>query len=143
MMKKLKWIALALLVCGVAGAWYGYSEWNRKPADLTDMKASMEMSATDLIKAFSEDETKANEKYTAKDVILAVKSKIISIDKDAKGLNTIMLGSETDLSSVSCQMDSLHNADAEKLQPGQDVTVKGICTGFLTDVILVRCVIQK
>ena len=140
-MKNIKWIILALFIIGIGGAWYGYSEWNRVAKDLTSVKPDFELTASELIKAFSDDEKKANSLYNGK--VCAVKSKVISVDKDKLGLNTVMIGLDTDFNNVSCQMDSTYNADAEKLVVGSEVTMKGICTGFLTDVILIKCVIQK
>lgn len=140
-MKKLKWILLFLLLAGAGGAWYGYSEWTRKHDDITDKKADFELSASDLIKAFTENESEAGKKYNEK--ICTVTANVISVDKDSKGHNTVMLGSETDFNSVSCQMDSVHNTDADNIKAGEQITIKCLCKGFLSDVILQRCVIPK
>jgi hypothetical protein len=140
-MKTSRYILIVILILVAAGGWYAYQEYNRRPADLTELKADFNLGAAELITAFSNDEGAANKSYLNKN--LAVKGVIRSIDKDDKGLNSVLLGTDVDISSVSCQMDSVHNADAGRLKVGEEVTMKGVCTGYLTDVILVRCVIEK
>lgn len=140
-MKNLKYVLFALLVVGLLGGWYAYSEYNRKPKDLSELKADVEIDAAVLIGAYSNDENAANQLYLNKK--LAVKGKIASIQKDDKELYTISLGTDVDISSVSCEMDLRHNEDAANLQVGNEVVMKGICTGYLTDVVLNMCVVQK
>ncbi len=144
-MKAYKYILLVLLVLAIAGGIYGYLEYNRTSKDLMHVKADINVTAVDLCSQFSNDEKAASSMYigvTPKEKVLAVKGKITSIDNE-NGLNSVLLGTDVDMSSVSCQMDSVYNADATQLKVGEEVVMKGICTGFLTDVILIRCVIQK
>lgn len=141
MKKKVKIIIGLILVIGTATAIYAYKEYNRGQKDLSKAKADLAVNATDLYKAFSDDETNANTTYL--DKVVAVKGKVISGDKDAEGNYTVQLDAGSDMGVISCQMDPKYNADAAKLQAGNMVTLKGTCTGILMDVVLIRCVLEK
>ncbi len=146
-MKKKRIILGFIVIAILGGAWYGYSEYNRKVKDLSKVKAQLTMQTQELITAFEQNETAANSKYL--DKIIAVKGKVKALEKDDSGLYSIVLGDETSLSSVRCSMDSVHVKQVIKVKEGSEVTVKGACTGFSSDellgsdVILNRCVIEK
>lgn len=145
-MKTFKYILIVVAVLALIGGWYGYREYNRKPTDLVEAKVDVEVTSVELCAQFTNDEKLATSMYvgiTPKEKVLAVKGKITSIDKDDKGLYSVLLGTDVDMSSVSCQMDLTHNMEATQLKVGEDIVMKGICTGFLSDVVLIRCVIQK
>ena len=145
--KKLK-IALAIIAfLLLGGGLYAWKEFNRKVKDLTYVKAGIRTEAAALINAFETNETKGNAEYL--DKIIAVKGKIKTVEKSAAGHYTVILGSENDMSSVRCSMDSVHQMDVTSLVAGSLVTMKGACTGFNkdellgSDVILNRCVIEN
>lgn len=146
-MKKKKIILSAILAAIICGAWYGYSEYNRKVRDLIDVKAQLQLNAAHLIGTFEKNETEANAQYL--DKIIAVKGTIKTIEKNDKGYYSVILGEEKSRSSVRCSMDSIHQHDVASLPVGSLITIKGACTGFNadellgSDVILNRCVVEK
>ena len=146
-MKKKRIILGFIVIAILGGAWYGYSEYNRKVKDLSKVKAQLTMQTQELITAFEQNETAANSKYL--DKIIAVKGKVKALEKDDSGLYSIVLGDEGSMSSVRCSMDSVHVKQVTKVKEGSEVIVKGACTGFSSDellgsdVILNRCVIEK
>lgn len=140
-MKKLKYIILAgVLIAAIVG-WYAYSEYNRKPTDLSTVKTETILNANVLFAAYTTAESATDSLYLGK--IIAVKGKIIKIEKDNQGLNTVLLGTDVEGSFVSCQMDQSHNEEASVLNVGSEIVMKGECTGVLSDVVLTRCVVQK
>jgi len=48
-----------------------------------------------------------------------------------------------DLAGVGCQLEKNTKSNMNKLIVGESVTIKGICTGILIDVVLVDCVITE
>ncbi|MGN6164886.1 MAG: OB-fold protein [Flavisolibacter sp.] len=142
-MKKI--ILLVLVVVIAAAGFYAYNEYNRTNKDLKDSKAEITTDASSLIAAFEKDSSSANKKYT--DKLIAVSGSVKSIDKDGNPV-VIALGQSGEMSSVQCSMDSTHAADYKAIKEGDQVTVKGKCTGgqtqdlFGTDVILNRCVLE-
>ncbi|MBK8444457.1 MAG: hypothetical protein IPL35_14040 [Sphingobacteriales bacterium] len=138
----MKKIILILLLLGIlGGTYYGYAEFNREAVDVSKAAADLNISSTDLVAAYSNDETKANTDYLNKTI--AVQGTVKNVSKDDKGVITLELGDPAEISSVSCQMDERHNESAASIKPGDNVKVKGICTGMLTDVVLVRCALEK
>jgi len=148
MKKKTLKIILAVIVFLLAGGGlYAWREFNRKVKDLTYVKAGIHTEAGALIRAFETNEMKSNGDYL--DKVIAVKGNIKTVEKSAAGHYTVILGSENDMSSVRCSMDSAHQHDVTRLSTGSLVTMKGNCTGFNkddllgSDVILNRCVIEN
>lgn len=98
----------------------------------------MVMASGELIKAFEKDEITATQLYTEK--IIQVTGVISDIQtSDDSGIITLKdNGSE---SSVICHLESGEELKRLNLQLGQKITLKGKCSGFLLDVIMIRCVL--
>jgi len=145
-MKKKRIFFSVILVAIIGGAWFGYSEYKRKVKDLANVDAQIIMQANELITVFEKNEIAANAEYL--DKIIAVKGNVKAVEKNDRGHYTIVLGEAGSMSSVRCSMDSVHVKDIAGVKEGNDITVKGACTGFTTDellgsdVILNRCVIE-
>ena len=67
---------------------------------------------------------------------------INKIDNQQDTLLTIFLGDSLLSSGVSCLMDSGYIKLKKVFTPGAQITIKGICTGYLMDVELNRCVVE-
>jgi RecJ-like exonuclease len=136
-------ILLAVLLIAAVAAWYGYREYTRTNKDLINTKPDFSFSATELIAAFEKDTASANRQYV--DKIIAVTGNVKSIDTNGNPV-VIALGEGTEMSSVQCSMDSTHAEAYRGVKEGDQLNLKGICTGgkteelFGTDVILNRCV---
>jgi tRNA_anti-like len=142
MMKK---ILIVLIVLAI-GAWYAYHEYNRRNKDLKDSAADVNTNAVALIQAFQKDTAGANHQYVNK--VIAVSGPVKKIDADGNPV-VIFLGNKGEMSSVKCSMDSSHVTDYKAIKDGDVVTIKGKCTGgvtddlFGTDVTLNFCVVQN
>jgi hypothetical protein len=139
-MKRWKIILSAFLMIGIATATYAWLEFNRTHADTAEIKASFSKDAIEFVKEFEENEESAGKKYT--DQVIAVKGSIIKIERD-DSTQKILLGERSALGGVLCEVDKRYKHQLDKLQPGQPVVVKGVCTGMLMDVILTRCVLVE
>ena len=99
--------------------------------------ADMVVPAGLLVKDFENDENKANLKYLNKVIVVTG----LTDNKTENDKNiTVVLKSNNDVAGVSCSFDktTLGNTGFEK---GKTIKVKGVCTGFLMDVVLIRCVL--
>ena len=133
-MKKVITIVLVLGVIGAAVGYYMY----QKPVDkMKSMSVDEKIEAQAMFEAFELDEAKANQRFL--DKVVAVKGIVSKTTKDDDKA-TIFLETEDMLASIMCQMEDLNTSLP---QEGEEVTVKGICTGYLTDVVLVRSIIMK
>jgi RecJ-like exonuclease len=106
-------------------------------ADTGSIKPDYTISATELQKAFETDEAAASSKYINK--VLQVSGTIISIAQTEGNNVNITLKTGSDLSSVICTFPAsrVHS----KLNEGEEITIKGQCSGYLMDVLLNNCAV--
>ncbi len=134
-MKKYLWL---LLVAVLLGAAYAYYQYNRPVASLEDKSADVVLSAPDLLKAFETNEADANKNYL--DKVIEVQGEVVKIEDDGTK-KSVYLKSGNEMSSVICEMEA--GADTQGVSAGSTVTMKGKCTGYLMDVVLVQSVVKK
>ena len=125
-------ISLLIVIAGVA--FYAYKEFNRKQKDLTGMRPEFTVSAVDFIKEFGINEKAVNKKYL--DKVIEVNGIVKESIKDEKGFCTIVLGDTLAMSSVRCSMDSMHNGVLKNILKGNNLSIKGMCTGYNADELL-------
>lgn len=136
---KYWYIIIAFIV--LAATWYVYAEYNRKPADLSLVKSLASVSDLQIVTMYAQDEQKANELYLGKPI--DVEGIVSEINNQSDTIVNIMLGKLGDLHRVSCLMDVNHVDIIKDYKPGDKITLRGICTGYLIDVELNRCVVIK
>ena len=131
-----KGILFILLIITIIGGVIGFKMANKSHLDISTSTPKITLQATKLIDEFLLDETKANNNYL--DKLIAVNGTISSIKiKEEKGI--ISLKTEDDFGSILCHLSEEATKNMSHLTNGQSIQIKGICTGFLMDVILVRC----
>lgn len=137
-MKKWKRTVTTLVALIVLSAAYGFYLYHKKPADVRTLDAQVNVSATLLVEAFSKDETAANKLYL--DKIIAVKGIITDIKSDSvTKQSTVFLDSGDPMAAVNCSFYEEETDAVKALHKGQQVTIKGQCTGKLLDVVLNKC----
>lgn len=134
-MKKILLLLLALALIGLLAAYFIYNKPHR---NMMKAEADIKLTAAELFSAFEENEAQANERYLDKIVVVTGQIKDISADED--GQISLTLQSDSDMFGVICQLDDLSQHDRTEFAIGETVSIKGICTGMLMDVVLVRCV---
>lgn len=120
---------------------YAYTEYNRKPSDLFSVVPQARVTASELVGKYSNDEQKANGLYLGKNI--EVTGMISEINNQHDTLMNVMLGDHEDLHRVSCLLDRKYIMLVKQKKPGDKITLKGICTGYLMDVELNRCVLAR
>lgn len=123
-------IALSAILAGL----YFY---NLKHTDMAKAKPDFVVTASLLQKAFEADETAASARYINK--VLEVTGKITSVKPAANNILSISLATENDLSSVICTFSGI--SDPSKFISGNEITLRGECSGFLLDVLLNNCAV--
>ena len=101
--------------------------------------ALVSLNSDDLVASFFNDETKSNKRYTGKII------EVTGFVKEISFLNnriTLILSSNTNSYGVICDVNSSQKEKINKLKKNQKILVKGICKGFLKDVILQNCYID-
>lgn len=140
-MKKIKRNLLGIAALMLSCVGYGFYLYKKKPADIRKEPAAYALTAAGLVAEFNKDENIANKKYL--DKVLAVKGKVADIKTDSAGQATVFLDSGDLMASVTCSFYSDEIAAAKTLHQGDEVTIKGKCTGKLMDVVLNKCSINK
>ena len=136
-----KWEIIVAVITILSGIVFGYAwkEYYRKPADTKYLAEQEKIEAMTLVKEFTSDETTANRLYN--DKVVSVKGTVLKIENNGD-FPRIVLGDETSPEGVICEFEAQHKKEAGEIRPGQQISVKGICTGMLLDVVLVRCVLE-
>lgn len=130
-------IVYLLIAAGLLGGSVGYHLYNEKNPSLAGAKADFSTNSTNLYEYFESDEAKANALYMDKVIeVTGVVEKVVTDEQ----VCSIYLTTGSLIGYVIAELESCDTAtDAHK---GMSVTVKGVCTGYLSDVILVRSVID-
>ncbi|WP_299217157.1 hypothetical protein [uncultured Aquimarina sp.] len=123
----------------LAGAFIYFNIYNKPHIDVSAATPDLSMEAGVLLGEFLNNETEANSKYLEQ--IIQVSGTIAEIDTDKNDNSIITLRKNDDIESVICHVLPEENKKASNLKIGQKINIKGICTGYLMDVILVKCVI--
>ncbi|MDO3627005.1 hypothetical protein [Mucilaginibacter sp. BT774] len=137
MKNKIVWALIIVVVLGVVNIWYYVFQYSKTHhRDVANEVATLVTSAQ-LVKDFQSDEKAANVKYLNK--AIEVKGELLQENKDQSGNITLTLKSGDPFSNIFCT-----------LQPGLPlpvkgsvIVVKGVCTGFLSDVVLNNAIVVK
>ncbi|MDR4988881.1 MAG: hypothetical protein RG741_08610 [Bacteroidales bacterium] len=140
-MKKWHIVLPALAMTGiVAAAALYFLVYNKPHPDYEKAKPDYVLSAEAFYRSFVDDEMAANSKFTGS--IVVIDGQLAEVEQlDDLVIVTFVFdegffGGE----GVRCTMLERHHATALELVPGQQVTIKGLCTGFTgSDVILEHC----
>ena len=132
-----KIVLFAVLVIVITAICVGLHKFNLKHPDTAKAKPDFVVAATVLQKEFEDNEGTASSKYINK--ILEVTGTIASVTPaDSTHLN-IALKTGSDMSSVICSFQNI--TDPSKYKTGEEITLRGECSGFLMDVLLKNCAI--
>lgn len=106
---------------------------------IANQTAIATLNSDELVNSFTLDEKKSNALYEGK--IIEVTGKIKEISFINQRI-TVILTSNNKTFGVICDMNPNQKEKIKKLSINQKITVKGICKGFLKDVILLDCFID-
>jgi flagellar basal body-associated protein FliL len=126
-MKKWVKVLLIIVVIGILGAaGVVYYVYNRPHRDVTKEKG-VQLSAQALYDAFRTNETEANKLYLDKAVEMTGEVAEVSTNQD--GNVVVNFKTNDPLVVINCTFKE----NPGVLQPGQTITFKGICTGYIPD----------
>jgi DNA/RNA endonuclease YhcR with UshA esterase domain len=133
-MNKKKIITIILGI-GIISLFIAYQIYNKPHVNVLDVKSDIIITADKIIDDFSSDETKANRSYLDKIIKVSGTISELKLEKQ-KGI--ITLKTNHDFGSVLCHLSDQATQKINLLKVGQTIILKGICTGFLMDVILIK-----
>lgn len=139
MRKKYFFIAGIALLC-LAG--WGFHQYQRPRANVADKTADFTIDAAGLYNQFQANEPASNKKFL--DKIVLVKGEITDIQQTDTTLSIQLKA--TYIGGINCSLKVEDEKDYQNIitpKKGAIVTIKGLCTGYLTDVNLVDCALEN
>jgi hypothetical protein len=137
-----KWLRTGLIIL-IIGAIIGIIAilyvFRKSPDSVGSKKPDVTIDATALTKAFEEDENAANTLYLNK--IILVTGTIESVAENGPEISLTLKESD-DIAGVICSF-SKETIDLQNLAEGKKISVKGICNGYLMDVVLSKCSLNE
>ncbi len=138
-MKTLKKYGWLLLIPIAIGAVIGYRMYHKPHFDMTRANVDYTTDAVSLFDAYDSDMAAADAKYLGK--IVQVSGELHEIDIEAGKQPVIHLRTDHIFGLVSCELDPHSTHQLKEMEPGDPVVVKGVVTGFLSDVVMNRCIV--
>ena len=138
-MKKIIQYILAIIIVVAIGGYYYVFIYAKNHHRNVQTETAITILADSLSSQFQADEKKANSLYLNKAII--VKGTVLSVEKNQQGQVMIMLGNAGSFSNVSVTLAA--NTTAPIITVGQTITIKGVCTGALSDVVITDGVISN
>ena len=130
-------IAIALIAAIAFGVYYYVFVYSSQHRRQVQSEIGIVITSDSLVAKYQADEKLANSLYLNKAVV--VTGVILSIDKNQEGKTTLVLGRSDSFSNVSVTMISTAPI-TQKV--GESITIKGLCTGALSDVVITDGVVE-
>lgn len=140
MLGKRVYLTLSIIFIGIIAITLSFYIYNKPHINIEKTEADYYLTAQQLIEDYEDYESESNQKYSER--LIEVEGQIHEIST-SKGNMVIALKPDDATSSVICHMLPEESEKVLKLKRGQIIKIKGKCTGFLLDVIMVRCVLVQ
>jgi hypothetical protein len=128
-------IALAIVAALIVWKW----AFKKTEVSVSSKRAEIEIEAAVLTREFEENEEAANVRYLGK--VITVSGTVNSVTEDEQNLSVYLKNTE-DISGVMCTI-SKASANTILIKTGDQGKIKGICDGYLMDVKLNKCSLEK
>jgi hypothetical protein len=130
-------IVIALITAIAFSAYYYIFIYSSNNHRQVQSETAIAITSDSLVAKYQADEKLANSLYLNKAV--AVTGNLLSIDKNQEGKTTLVIGRSDSFSNVSVTMISTAPI-TQKV--GESITIKGLCTGALSDVVITDGVVE-
>ncbi|CAN5246559.1 hypothetical protein BH11BAC6_BH11BAC6_03300 [soil metagenome] len=131
-----KKLVIIITVVFMAAITYALYEWNKPQRDVQDEEA-IKVSAGAIFDSFTVNEPTANQLYLNK--AIEVTGEVAEFKKNQSGQAVVYLKTNDPVFGINCTFKT----DPGYLTKGSTITFKGICTGYLSDVIINQGIIVK
>ncbi|MBP6688146.1 MAG: hypothetical protein KA160_09840 [Lacibacter sp.] len=135
-MKRITALLLLFIALVISASLFVWFFVLNKSTQSIEQSQAVPVNAADIFRAYRENEQAASERYNGKVVAVTGVASAISVNR--QGQKVIMLQTDDLMFAVNCTLEK----DAD-IKEGNIVTLKGICSGFTTDVIIIRCYLIK
>jgi hypothetical protein len=136
-MRKYKKIIIGVIILiAVIALTCGLYIWN-KPARNVAREDAIKISAVAIFDSFNNNEISANKVFLNK--AIEVTGTVNAVKKNQAGQTVVLLKSNDPMFGVNCTFKK----DPGTIDTNSTITFKGICTGYLSDVVLNEGIIVK
>ncbi len=136
-MQRWKRVVLWIIVIVVlSGFGYAYYIWNKPARDVSKEKG-IKITAVAIFDSFANNEQAANISFLNKAV--EVTGTVTNVKTNQAGNTVVYLKSDDPVFGVNCTFKQ----NPGKIIKGEHITFKGICTGYLSDVVVNQGVLVK
>ncbi|HEX5155428.1 MAG TPA: hypothetical protein VFW07_28495 [Parafilimonas sp.] len=129
MRNKKRVIFTIVIAIILAAAVYAYNIWNKPARDVAEEKG-IQITAVAIFDSFTNNETSADSQFLNK--AIEVTGIVSDVKKNQAGKTVIYLKSDDPIFGVNCTFKE----DPGPIAKGSTITFKGICTGYLSDVVI-------
>lgn len=133
--RTILWLGLLLLV--LAGIGWGLYLYDKPHRSAAGVSADLAITADSLYHQYQSDERSADQRFMGK--VLRVTGHLAETQHSGNTEIWILAAEAGAPGGINCQLFAGTKIDHEP-KPGDAVTIKGRCTGFLMDVNLTDCV---
>ncbi|MEE9407957.1 MAG: hypothetical protein V3V28_07775 [Polaribacter sp.] len=137
--KNTPFYILVIALLFINGYYYMLPYFTNSNQNLEKVNSEISLNSEELVANFISNEDDANELYAGKII------EVVGFVKEVTFLNnrnTVILYSKNKTSGIICDVHSSQLQKVKKLETNQKIKVKGICKGFLKDVVLLNCHIE-
>jgi len=130
-------IVIALIAAIAFSVYYYIFVYSSNNHRQVQSETGIVITSDSLVAKYQADEKLANSLYLNKAVVVI--GNLLSIDKNQEGKTTLVIGRSDSFSNVSVTMISTAPI-TQKV--GESITIKGLCTGALSDVVITDGVVE-
>ncbi len=131
-----KWILGIIIIIMISGFGYAYYIWNKPPRNVLNEKG-IKITAVAIFDSFANNEQTANISFLNKAV--EVTGKVTNVKTNQAGNTVVYLKSNDPVFGVNCTFKQ----NPGTIKKGDSITFKGVCTGYLSDVVLNEGILIK
>lgn len=110
---------------------------NAPKASVKEKAVDFTLSATELFEEYSENQSVADQKFI--DQVIQISGQIFEISTDQQGATVFVLTTGGKEAGVLCTLELGERDKVISKKIGDAITLKGVCTGMLMEVVLNRC----
>ncbi len=134
-----KKIVLSFLLLGIVmgfGTWYYVFVYSANHHRSAANEHTIDIAADQLVTEYQLNEAASNAKYLNK--ALKIVGEVTEVNKNQEGKTTITIKSNDAFANVFC---TLQSAITTLPKVGSKICLKGFCTGFLSDVVIIDAIV--
>lgn len=108
--------------------------------DIENTSTELNITSNKLVASFTNNEEQADKMFSGKIVEITGRVKEVTF---LNNRNTVILYGQNSTSGIICDFDTNQLEEIKSLSKNQKVTIKGVCKGFLKDVVILNCLLMK